>query len=153
MSSHNVFNSVHCNIIKSMQKCLFKTEEIYRNVYFTRWWVISPSTNSQAREMPLIVSPRLLIQYIRRYPPYLEAFSSRCNIRTRHTVPKGPNSQGNILYWLRCFDQRSDERWPSYGGLSPVWRFWVSLQPSKGRDCWRESRHTNSANHYFLSTN
>jgi hypothetical protein len=33
-------------------------------------------TNNQAREPPLVGSPRLLIQYICTYPPYLEAISS-----------------------------------------------------------------------------
>jgi hypothetical protein len=40
---------------------------------------------------PLAGYPRLLIQYIRIYPPYLEAVSSIRNLRTRHAVvTKGP---------------------------------------------------------------
>jgi hypothetical protein len=35
---------------------------------------------------PFVSCPRLLIQYIRSYPLYLEAVSSVCNLRARHTV-------------------------------------------------------------------
>jgi hypothetical protein len=35
---------------------------------------------------PLVVCPKLLIHYIRSYPPYLEAVSSVRNLRTRHAV-------------------------------------------------------------------
>jgi hypothetical protein len=35
---------------------------------------------------PLVGCPRLLIQYIRSYPPYLEGISSIRNLRTRHAV-------------------------------------------------------------------
>jgi hypothetical protein len=47
---------VFCNIVK----CL-------------RWGVVSTSPNPQAGGPPLTVCLRLLIQYIRSYPPYLEA--------------------------------------------------------------------------------
>jgi hypothetical protein len=36
--------------------------------------VVSPTPNPQAGGPPLVSCPRLLIQYSRRYPPYLEAF-------------------------------------------------------------------------------
>jgi hypothetical protein len=39
-----------------------------------RWGVVSPMPNSQAWGPPLVGCPRLLIQYIRSYPPYLEDF-------------------------------------------------------------------------------
>jgi hypothetical protein len=42
--------------------------------------------NPQAGGPPLVGCPRLLIQYIRRYPPYLDAVSSIRNPRTRHAV-------------------------------------------------------------------
>ncbi|KAJ4442813.1 hypothetical protein ANN_04406 [Periplaneta americana] len=48
--------------------------------------VISPSLNPQAGGPPLIGCPRLLIQYIHSYSPYLEAVSSIRNLRTRHAV-------------------------------------------------------------------
>ena len=40
---------------------------------FLRWGVVSTSPNPQAGGPPLVGCPRLLIQYIRGYPPYLEA--------------------------------------------------------------------------------
>jgi hypothetical protein len=47
--------------------------------------------NAQAGGPPLVVCPRLLIQYIRSYPPYLEGVSSNRNLRTRHAiVTRGP---------------------------------------------------------------
>jgi hypothetical protein len=59
----------------------------FRNVFpFLRWGVVSPPPNPQAGGPPLVGCPRLIIQYIRSYPPYLEAFSSIRNLRTRHAV-------------------------------------------------------------------
>jgi hypothetical protein len=42
--------------------------------------------NLQAGGPPLVGCPRLLIQYICSYPPYLETVSSIHNHRTRHAV-------------------------------------------------------------------
>jgi hypothetical protein len=51
------------------------------------WWrVVSPTPNSSARGPPLVGCPRLLIQCICSYPPYLEVVSSIRNMRTRHVV-------------------------------------------------------------------
>jgi hypothetical protein len=46
----------------------------------------SPIPKPKARGRPLVGSLRLPIQYIRRYPPYLEAVSSIRNLRTTHAV-------------------------------------------------------------------
>jgi hypothetical protein len=47
---------------------------LFRNmIKFLRWGVVSISPNPQAGRPPLIGCPRLLIQYILSYPPYLEA--------------------------------------------------------------------------------
>jgi hypothetical protein len=43
-------------------------------------------SNPQAGEPPLVGCTRLLIQYIRNHPPYLEAVSSIRSLRTRHAV-------------------------------------------------------------------
>jgi hypothetical protein len=43
-------------------------------------------SNPQSGGPPIFSYPRLLIQYIRSYPPYLEAVSSIRNLRTRHAV-------------------------------------------------------------------
>jgi hypothetical protein len=59
----------------------------FRNrLIFLRWGVVSPTPNPQAGGPPLVGCPRLLIQYIRSYPPYLEAVSYIRNVRTRHAV-------------------------------------------------------------------
>jgi hypothetical protein len=50
--------------------------------------VVSTPPNLQAGGPPPVGCPRLLIQYIRSYPPYLEAVSSIRNPRTRHVVVK-----------------------------------------------------------------
>jgi hypothetical protein len=42
--------------------------------------------NPEAGGPPLFACPRLLIQYIRSYHPYLEAVSSICNLRMQHAV-------------------------------------------------------------------
>jgi hypothetical protein len=42
--------------------------------------------NPQAGGPPLVGCPRLLIQYIRSYSPYLEAVPSICNLRMRHAL-------------------------------------------------------------------
>jgi hypothetical protein len=45
-----------------------------------------PQPNPQAGVPPTVGCPQLRIQYIRSYPPYLEAVSSIRNPRTRHAV-------------------------------------------------------------------
>jgi hypothetical protein len=58
----------------------------FRNkLIFTRG-IVSPTPDPQAEGSPHVGSPRLLIQYIRSYPPYLEAGFSIRNLRTRHAV-------------------------------------------------------------------
>ena len=59
--------------------------------FFLRWGVGCPSTNPQFGGPPLVDCPRLLIQNIRSYPPYLEAVSPIRNLRTRHAVETGTN--------------------------------------------------------------
>jgi hypothetical protein len=54
-------------------------KECYRKIFrnkqtFSRWGVVSPSPNHQAGGPPLVSCPRLLMQYIRSYPPYLRPF-------------------------------------------------------------------------------
>jgi hypothetical protein len=58
-----------------------------------------PTPNPQARGPPLVGCPRLLIQYIRSYPPHLETISSVRNLRTRHAVVTRdpPNMVSNLL--------------------------------------------------------
>jgi hypothetical protein len=50
---------------------------VIRNIFiFSRWGVVSTSPNPQAGGPPLVGCPRQLIQYIRSYPPYLQAVPS-----------------------------------------------------------------------------
>jgi hypothetical protein len=47
---------------------------LFRNMSkFLRRGVVNTSPNPQSRRTPLVGCPRLLIQYIRSYPPHLEA--------------------------------------------------------------------------------
>jgi len=48
--------------------------------------LLVPGPTPQSGGPPLIGCPRLLIQCIRSYPPYLEAVSYIRNQRTRHAV-------------------------------------------------------------------
>jgi hypothetical protein len=73
-----------------------------------RWWVVSPPPNPQAGGPPPVVCPRLLIQYIRSYPPYLEAVSSIRNLRTRHAVvTRDPPNMGLFVVRLLILSQCS----------------------------------------------
>jgi hypothetical protein len=49
-------------------------ETFRNNIKFLRWGVVSPTSHPQAGGSPLVGCPRLLIQYIRSYPPYPEDF-------------------------------------------------------------------------------
>jgi len=46
------------------------------NINVLQGGVVSPSPNPQAGGPPLIGCPRLLVQFIRSYPPYLRPFLS-----------------------------------------------------------------------------
>jgi len=50
---------------------------------------VSPLPNPEAGGPPLVGCPRLLIHYIRRCSPYLEAVSFIRNPRNRHAVVTG----------------------------------------------------------------
>jgi len=48
---------------------------MFRNmICFLRWGVVSTSPNPRAGGPPLVSCPRLLIQYVRSYPPYCKPF-------------------------------------------------------------------------------
>jgi hypothetical protein len=55
--------------------------------------------NPQDGGPPLFCCPRVLIQYICSYPPYLEGVSSIRNLRTRHAVVTrdSPNLEQQII--------------------------------------------------------
>jgi hypothetical protein len=59
-----------------------------------------PPPNHQAEGPPIVGSSRLLIKYIRSYPPYLEAAPSIRNPRTRHAVVKlDPLNMCSGFWW------------------------------------------------------
>jgi hypothetical protein len=68
-----------------IQRILPRSFVTFRIKFIFLLWVV-PTPNPQAWGPPLVGSPRLLIQYIRNYLPYLEAVSSNRNLRTRHAV-------------------------------------------------------------------
>jgi hypothetical protein len=58
-----------CQIIRSDPRLCV----VFHNKYWVLWGrVVSPSPNPQSGGPPTVGCPRLLIQYIRSYPPYLE---------------------------------------------------------------------------------
>jgi hypothetical protein len=72
-----------CQVIRPVPRLCI----VIRNKYWVlRGRVVTPPPNPQAGGPPTIGCPRLLIQYIPSYPPYLEAVSSIHNPRTRHAV-------------------------------------------------------------------
>ena len=75
---------------------------IFRNtIHFLRWGVVSTSPNSQAGGPPLVGCPRLLLQHIRSYPPYLEAVSPSATWRRAMPWWQGPTClwQGPTCDW------------------------------------------------------
>jgi hypothetical protein len=56
------------------------------NINFLRREVVRPTPESEAGVVPLVGCPQLLIQYIRRYPAYLDAVYSICTLNTRHSL-------------------------------------------------------------------
>ena len=58
--------------------CFFPEEAsrpwVFLNIFFSRGGVVSASPNPQAGGPPLVGCPRLLIRFIRSYPPYRRPF-------------------------------------------------------------------------------
>jgi hypothetical protein len=76
---------------------------------FLREGVVSTSPNTQDRESPLVDCPRLLIQHIRSYPPYVQAVPP-CRTRGR-AMPwwQGPTWHG-LTKDIKIFDSLSGQR-------------------------------------------
>jgi hypothetical protein len=71
----------------TVQKSLGSTRyKHFATSLFLRRGIVSPRSNPPARGPTLVVCPRLLTQYIRSYPPYLEAVSSIHKLKTCHAV-------------------------------------------------------------------
>jgi hypothetical protein len=73
----------------------------FRKKLISLQWGFDPMPNPQAGGPPLMGCPRLLIQYIYRYLPYLEAISSIHNPRMCHAVvTRDPPNMAKA--WLVC---------------------------------------------------
>jgi hypothetical protein len=59
---------------------------VFRNKIIFYGELLAPRQNPKLEDHSLVGCPLLLIQYIRRYPPYQEVVSSIHNLRTRHAV-------------------------------------------------------------------
>jgi hypothetical protein len=106
----------------------------FRNKLIFYGELLAPRPTPKAGGSPLVGCPRLLIQYIRRYPPYLEAVSSIRNLRTHHVVvtrdpPEGNRSLGRPR--RRWADNiKIDLREIGWDGMD-----WIDL--AQDRDQWR----------------
>jgi hypothetical protein len=71
---------------------------------FLRRGVVRPTPNPQAGGPPLVRCPRLLVQYIRSYLPYLEVVSSIRNLSTSHTIVTRDtcNMGSHFVFLLTC---------------------------------------------------
>jgi hypothetical protein len=69
------------------------------------WLSFHATLNHIAEGPPLVGPPRLRIQHIRSYPPYLEAVSSIRNLGTCHAVVKGTHLKWKLnTFSLNCFN-------------------------------------------------
>ena len=78
LAPHYALSHVPFSLLKLHQKISpgpRLTPWMYRNmISFLRWGVVNTSPKPQVRGPPLVACPRLLIQYIRSYPPYWRPF-------------------------------------------------------------------------------
>jgi hypothetical protein len=93
--------------------------------FMVRSWSSTP--NPQTGRPPLDGSLRLLIEYIRSYPPYLEVVSSIRNLRTHHTVVarNPPNMVWRLLN--RNNLPRLDYTGICLEGLREIMKAWTTL--------------------------
>jgi hypothetical protein len=108
-----------CQVIRPVPRLCV----VIRNKYWVlRGRVVSPPPNPQAGRPPTVGCPRLLIQYIRSYPPYLEAVSSIRNPRTRHAVVTvDPLNMDATCYRTKLIFTHIDPIYP--------WFTWISYSP------------------------
>jgi hypothetical protein len=77
--------------------------------------LLAPRPTPQAGGPPFVGRPRLLIQYIRSYPPYLEAVPSIRNLRTRHAVvTRDPPNMGYSFIKIQNYNKAYDRLFRSF---------------------------------------
>jgi hypothetical protein len=104
---YNVHKSPLCNISKQN--------------YFLRWEFVSPTPNTQVGGLPLMGSPRLLIQFVGSCSPYLTVVSRIRNLRTRRTKVAMDRLNAAALHiWL------SSRACATWGRAVPWWQ-WTDL--------------------------
>jgi hypothetical protein len=86
-----------------MEMCHGGNESAFRKIMVLSRGVFSPTPNPQAGGPSLVGCPRLLIQYIRSYPQYLETVSSIRNLRTRHAVVTRDPPNMDLLVLILIF--------------------------------------------------
>jgi hypothetical protein len=74
LSSHPQLSSKCCSLRLSNNNNHEVCDQLF-TWFCLRWEVVSISPNPSAREPPLVGCPRMFIQYVRSYPPYMEAVS------------------------------------------------------------------------------
>jgi hypothetical protein len=98
----------------------------------------------KAGEPPLVSCPRLFIQYIRTYPPYLEAVSSIRNLRTRHSAVTRDTPDIVSVFYSRIIliHPSSEDPLYNFADIGIVTRFQM----------FHECFVTNSAGFYLIGT-
>jgi hypothetical protein len=82
-------------------------------IKFLRWRVLSTSLNPRAGEPPLVGCPRLLIQYIRSYPLYLQAVPPPATwVRAMPPWWQKPTWHDAMPWW----------QGPTWHGVMPWWQ-------------------------------
>jgi hypothetical protein len=87
----NLFDPVHTipslkSIIQIISPCPRLLVSFRNKIIFYGEELLAPTPNPHAVGPLIVGRPRLLIEYIRSYPPYLEAVSSIRIMRTRHAL-------------------------------------------------------------------
>jgi hypothetical protein len=86
-ASYN-FIPLQFSLGRLFKECIQARSRLWHFLTSLVFWrgVVSPMLNPQAGEPPPVGCPRMLIEYIRSSPPYLEAVSSIRSLRMPHAV-------------------------------------------------------------------
>jgi hypothetical protein len=93
---HSIPSVVYSKNLSKSEAPLWFSQQLY---FFLQWRAVSPTPNSQAGRLGLVVCPRLLIQYCILYIAATSIAGGRSsihNLRTGHAVVEGTH-----LTWLK----------------------------------------------------